>query len=120
MELRILQENVTGNLLVDMEGHTEESETSADVELNGLGEDQLCTGGHQTAETNSQHRQRAQQLLLTGGMPLFPPGRRNWDNVGPTKVSEKPTPMFWPPNNWTTLSPEEKLTAWRFAAFTLD
>ena len=53
-------------------------------------------------------------------MPLFPPGGKHWDNVEAAMVSEKPTPMFWPPNSWTTLSPEEKLTAWTFAAFTLD
>ncbi|CAC5375542.1 unnamed protein product [Mytilus coruscus] len=60
----------------------------------------------------------AETLLKVGGMPLFPPGRRQWTGES-LQLSVKPTPMFWPPRDWRKLSADQKLTAWRFAAMTL-
>ena len=68
--------------------------------------------------TNISLRERAEKLLKAGGLPLFPPGRRQW--AGERKQrSSKPTPMFWPPKKWRKLTADQKLTAWRFAAMTL-
>ena len=68
--------------------------------------------------TNISLRERAEKLLKAGGMPLFPPGRRQWAGER-MQVSSKPTPMFWPPKEWRKLTADQKLTAWRFAAMTL-
>ncbi|CAC5404171.1 unnamed protein product [Mytilus coruscus] len=62
--------------------------------------------------------ERAETLLKAGGMPLFPPGRRQWTGER-LQVSIKPTPMFWPPRDWRKLTADQKLTAWRFVAMTL-
>ena len=108
-----------GTLVVDMEESNEET-NSLDSEAGSGTENKSATDEKEAQDNDSTLKERARQLLLTGGMPLFPPGRRNWTDVGPTMVSEAPTPMFWPPSNWTTLSAEEKLTAWRFTSFALD
>ncbi|CAC5415371.1 unnamed protein product [Mytilus coruscus] len=47
--------------------------------------------------------ERAETLLKAGGMPLFPPGRRQWTGER-LQVSIKPTPMFWPPRDWRKLT----------------
>lgn len=74
-----------------------------------------------TTETTSEldHQKRAEHLLRVGGMPLFPPARRQWGDWQ-LILSTTPTNMYWPPKNWTSLSGEDKLTAWRFAAYSLE
>lgn len=61
---------------------------------------------------------RAEKLLKRGGMPLFPPGRRQW-RERQVLISSTPTKMYWPPRNWQEYTPTEKLTSWRFVAMAL-
>lgn len=42
---------------------------------------------------------RAEKLLKRGGMPLFPPGRRQWGERQ-VLISSNPTKIYWPPRNW--------------------
>lgn len=63
--------------------------------------------------------ERAIGLLMTGVMPLCPPGRRDWDQAETYKLTLK-TIFVWPPNNWRLMSADRKLLAWEFAAMSLE
>ena len=49
---------------------------------------------------------RAEKLLKRGGMPLFPPGRRQWGERQ-VLISSNPTKIYWPPRNWQKYTPTE-------------
>jgi len=73
----------------------------------------------QTAkEQQETYEYRADKLLKRGGMPLFPPGRRQWGERQ-VLISSNPTEMYWPPTNWKEYTPTERLTSWRFVAMAL-
>ena len=61
---------------------------------------------------------RAEKLLKRGGMPLFPPGRRQWGERQ-VLISTNPTKMYRPPRNWQEYTPTERLTSWMFVAMGL-
>ena len=49
---------------------------------------------------------RAEKLLKRGGMPLFPPGRRQWGERQ-VLIWSNPTKIYWPPRNWQKYTPTE-------------
>jgi len=49
----------------------------------------------------------ARALLMTGRLPLLPPGRRDWNSVHHAQVSF-PNNMTWPPSNWQSLTPDQR------------
>jgi hypothetical protein len=73
----------------------------------------------QTAkEQQETDEYRAEKLLKRGGMPLYPPGRRQREERQ-VLISSNPTKMYWPPRNSKEHSPTERVTSWRFVAMTL-
>lgn len=61
-------------------------------------------------------KMRAMKLLAKGVMPLCPPAKREWDGIQTITILDGPVPLQWPPANWKTFSPEQKLHAWEMAA----
>jgi hypothetical protein len=61
---------------------------------------------------------RAAKLLLTGVMPLCPPGRRIWSREIEIDVGD--VQMKWPPRNWRELTPENRLFAMEQMALFLE
>ena len=49
----------------------------------------------------------ARSLLMTGRLPLLPPGRRDWTSV-PRALVSFPNNMTWPPFNWQSLTPDQR------------
>ena len=70
---------------------------------------------------NLSCKDRAEKLLETGGMPLFPPARREWGSVTtPFIVVKDPVEIKWPPYNFKELSGDERLTAWQYLSLVLE
>ena len=70
---------------------------------------------------NLSCKDRAVKLLETGGMPLFPPARREWGSVTtPFIVVKDPVEIKWPPYNFKELSGDERLTAWQYLSLVLE
>ena len=70
---------------------------------------------------NLSCKDRAVKLLETGGMPLFPPARREWGSVTtPFIVMKDPVEIKWPPYNFKELSGDERLTAWQYLSLVLE
>ena len=61
----------------------------------------------------------AKNLLLTGCLPVLPPGRRDWSAV-PDECIVISSNLRWPPKNWKSFSSEQKLLAAEYAAMTLE
>lgn len=61
-------------------------------------------------------KQRATQLLSKGVMPFFPPAKQEWHGIPALTILDGPVPLQWPPINWETFSPDQKLHAWEMAA----
>lgn len=131
-EVMVEEEHAEGEKVVvsdeqETEKDAQESEsrtTEADETNDVLVEDETAEKGHEEhmricGEEEPDIKYRAEKLLLRGGMPMFPPGRREWGEQQ-VIISLSPTEMLWPPRDWTKLSGEERLTSWRFAAMTLE
>ena len=83
-------------------------------------QDIIATEEMETPESERRSlKERAESLLRTGVMPLFPPARREWTNMQPVKICTDPI-MVWPPENWEELSADSRLTAWQFTAMALE
>jgi hypothetical protein len=93
------------------EHQEQEAEERREQEAN----EQRGKGAKEQQETDIY---RAEKLLKRGGMPLFPPGRRQWGERQ-VLISSNPTKMYWPPRNWQEYTPTERLTSWRFIAMAL-
>lgn len=61
----------------------------------------------------------AEQLLRTGGMPLFPPARRDWEKAEATLSPVSGVFSVWPPTNWKTMDPDTRLLVWETASTAL-
>ena len=57
-------------------------------------------------------------ILAWGGMPLFPPARRNWEKTVTFAYAGKT--LEWPPQNWIRMTPDQKLLNWEYAAMSLE
>ena len=57
-------------------------------------------------------------ILARGGMPLFPPARRNWEKTVTFAYAGKT--LEWPPQNWIRMTPDQKLLNWEYAAMSLE
>jgi hypothetical protein len=62
---------------------------------------------------------RALPLLLAGGMPLFPPARRNWTGESTLKLPLQGSFQTWPPAGWQQMSPDTRLLLWETVSTTL-
>ena len=72
----------------------------------------------ETSQETNKLQTMAKDLLITGVMPLCPPGRRDWAN---DVQYELPEHQFkWPPTDWQRMTPDRKLLAWEFAAMELQ
>ena len=54
-------------------------------------------------------------ILAWGGMPLFPPARRNWEKTVTFAYAGKT--LEWPPQNWIRMTPDQKLLNWEYAGY---
>lgn len=72
-----------------------------------------------TSHPSTDSRKKAFRLLSTGVMPVIPPAKREWTNVRPLVLLSEPQPLYWPPKDWESLSPDARLFAWEMAAFRL-
>ena len=64
--------------------------------------------------------QRARVLLLEGGMPLFPPARRDWSLSGSVVLPLLGPVKQWPPTGWQEMQPDDKLMAWEAVAYMMS
>ncbi|KAK6168843.1 hypothetical protein SNE40_020015 [Patella caerulea] len=62
---------------------------------------------------------RAVKLLRGGAMPLFPPGRHDWEDSEVVDFGSSPS-LKWPPVNWRSMNATEKLTAWEYMSVCLN
>ena len=63
---------------------------------------------------------RARVLLEFGVRPLVPPARRNWSGVTPFPIMYNGVCLTWPPACWESMTPDQKLQSWEFAAILLE
>jgi hypothetical protein len=89
-----------------------EQEANEQVEQEAKERDQTAKEQQETDEY------RAEKLLKRGGIPLYPPGRRQWGERQ-VLISSNPTKIYWPPRNWKEYTPTERVTSWRFVAMAL-
>ncbi|CAC5422629.1 unnamed protein product [Mytilus coruscus] len=80
----------------------------------GRGVDCTSLDGNITA------RERARTLLRKGGIPLFPAGRREWNQEEVIPLITIPAVVSWPPKNWKKMTPEQKYFNWEYASFALE
>jgi hypothetical protein len=65
-------------------------------------------------------KKKAEQLLRTGVMPMIRPERREWRTIAtPIEIGTHRS-IAWPPENWEELSADDRLTAWKFVAMSLE
>ncbi|CAC5385471.1 unnamed protein product [Mytilus coruscus] len=69
---------------------------------------------------NNTQSERKRKLLRKGGMPLFPAGRREWDQEELVTLTTIPAVVSWPPKNWKGMTPEQKYFNWEYASITLE
>jgi len=62
---------------------------------------------------------RASQLLRRGCMPQLQPARREWKEGQVVQFVEGDFTLSWPPKNFTSITPDQKLLQWEFAAMSL-
>ncbi|MEW8546493.1 MAG: hypothetical protein AB2693_23490 [Candidatus Thiodiazotropha sp.] len=62
---------------------------------------------------------RACKLLKLGGMPHWQPARRAWEEDEVVSLVERDLTIFWPPKGWKSLTPQQKLMQWEFAALSI-
>ena len=96
-------------------GHVENMETQA-LESRTDQEHHKCHNEASEEEPN----ERAAKLLSVGGMPLFPPGRREWGDQEVLTLISTPTSLKWPPKNWKAMTAEQKYFNWEFAIMALE
>lgn len=77
----------------ELEAEEQEQEAKEQVEQEAKERDQTVK------EQQGTYVYRAEKLLKRGGMPLFPPGRRQWGERQ-VLISSNPTKIYWPPRNW--------------------
>jgi lambda repressor-like predicted transcriptional regulator len=53
-------------------------------------------------------------------VPMIPPARREWRTIATSIEIGTPRSIVWPPENWEELSADDRLTAWQFAAMSLE
>ncbi|VDI79098.1 Hypothetical predicted protein [Mytilus galloprovincialis] len=61
--------------------------------------------------------ERATTLLRLGGMPLFPPARRDWTGEVQVKLPGEVLTKDWPPQGWKEMTPDTKKLNWEFISF---
>jgi len=101
-----------------MEHQEQEAEERREQEANEHRGKEAKEREQEAKEQQETDIYRAEKLLKRGGMPLFPPGRRQWGERQ-VLISSNPTKMYWPPRNWQEYTPTERLTSWRFIAMAL-
>ena len=52
-------------------------------------------------------------------MPLFPPAKLEWETRS-VNIPSKKTSVEWPPKDWRSMTPDQKLMQWEFVAMTLN
>lgn len=65
-----------------------------------------------STEEPDELSRRAVHLLLAGGMPLFPPARRNWTQESTLQIPLEGFLQTWPPLGWQKMSPDTRLLLW--------
>ncbi|CAC5414117.1 unnamed protein product [Mytilus coruscus] len=61
--------------------------------------------------------ERATSLLRLGGMPLFPPARRDWTGEVQVKLPGDVLTKNWPPQGWKEMTQDTKKLNWEFIGF---
>ncbi|CAC5414065.1 unnamed protein product [Mytilus coruscus] len=61
--------------------------------------------------------ERATSLLRLGGMPWFPPARRDWTGEVQVKLPGDVLTKNWPPQGWKEKNQDTKKLNWEFIAF---
>ena len=62
---------------------------------------------------------RAYNLLMLGGMPLFPPARRNWNDATTLQLPLEGSFQTWPPAGWPQMYPDGRLLLWEMVSTNL-
>ncbi|CAG2204370.1 unnamed protein product [Mytilus edulis] len=80
------------------EKHNEESKRRELEASEDQGEDCI------TLIDNITARERTRKILRKGGMPLFPAGRREWNQEEVIPLITIPAVVSWPPQNWKKMT----------------
>ncbi|XP_052069576.1 neurofilament medium polypeptide-like [Mytilus californianus] len=99
---------------IQEEKHNEESKRKELEASEDRGTDCTTLNGNITAS------ERARTLLRKGGMPLFPAGRREWNQEEVIPLITIPAVVSWPPKNWKKMTPEQKYFNWEYASIALE
>ncbi|CAC5364595.1 unnamed protein product [Mytilus coruscus] len=99
---------------IQEEKHNEESKRKELEASEDRGVDCRTQNGNITAS------ERARTLLRKGGMPLFPAGRRDWNQEEVIPLITIPAVVSWPPKNWKKMTPEQKYFNWEYASIALE
>ena len=74
----------------------------------------------QVASTSKSHKgsmkERAENILARGCMPMLPPARRNWKEEEVVTLSVGQVSVKWPPKGFKTMTKDQKLLEAEFAA----
>ena len=73
-----------------------------------------------TLESHDNIRKRALNLLRKGGMPLFPPARRQWDEDEVLTFVVGGKEINWPPKGWSSYGPGQRLSAVEYMAMLFE
>ncbi|XP_052075421.1 uncharacterized protein LOC127712855 [Mytilus californianus] len=99
---------------IQEEKHNEESKRKELKASEDRGTDCTTLNGNITAS------ERARTLLRKGGMPLFPAGRREWNQEEVIPLITIPAVVSWPHKNWKKITPEQKYFNWEYASIALE
>jgi len=65
-------------------------------------------------------QQKAIEILTVGAMPLCPPARRNWTRRNTLDLDVGGTTIQWPPKDFETMTPDQKLLSWEYMAMRIE
>ncbi|KAH3866114.1 hypothetical protein DPMN_029167 [Dreissena polymorpha] len=74
---------------------------------------------HISQDAHSPIKDSAMVLLRSGGMLLFPPGRRDWTLATPVALPVTGPLRSWSPADLQHMSSEDKFMAWEATSYTL-
>ena len=112
--------SVIQNILTNTENNKDTDTNSVETRQEKSADSTYPTIQDNNTTIGSTTKERAERLLRTGVMPMIPPARREWRTIATSIEIGIPRSIAWPPENWEELSADDRLTAWQFAAMSLE
>jgi hypothetical protein len=112
--------SVIQDILTSTENDKDTDTTSVDTRQDKSTDSTHPTIQDDNTTTGSTTKERAERILCKRVMPMIPPARREWRTITTSIEIGTPRSIVWSPENWKDLSADDRLTAWQFAAMSVE